>query len=155
MEVLTRSDEGRTTFSGLPQRRITDHTVPSKSVSLPSLPRCPNNLHNAFFEEIWNDYVNNTASGPEYHRQGEISLQNWKSSWRRECPILPCVRCCRMSDGDDAVEQRPRVALPLRRAQPLRGRRLPPPHHHLRTRLSQSGNQFQLGSSFKANKAQL
>ena len=44
-----------------------------------------------------------------------------------------------MPDCDDAVEQRAGVALPLRRGQPLRGRRLPPPHHHLQPRLSQSG----------------
>ena len=56
-------------ISGLPQRRISNHRVPSKWVSLPPLPRCPNELHNAFFEEIWGGYVN--RSDGERQQGGE------------------------------------------------------------------------------------
>ena len=44
-----------------------------------------------------------------------------------------------MPDGADAVFLDARVAVPVRRGQPLRGRRLPPTPHRLQPRIRQSG----------------
>ena len=70
-------------ITGLPQRRISNHRVPSKWVSLPPLPRCPNDQHNAFFEEIWGGYVNR-SDGED---KGEEGRGGTVRSRLRECDV--------------------------------------------------------------------